>query len=348
MAAAWLERASFGRAHRVAVWTLCADLLESGYEIERVFPLVADVQRRGGKASIGKIVEGFRGALAQNELRAAVARVAPAAEAMVFEGFGRADPAATFRAAARIAEVRDRLAVAMRTNLIGPFFLLIALAVLIYAAGEGFIPALEKMAPRESWAPASQMAAGIAVGFSENVEWFGSGFVFLLISVHWLGRNWVGPGRQVADRVVPFSLMRFVVGLSFIFSVVEAMRAGLDLDHRLFRDLATGGTRYTRNRILAIGRYMERGESLGGAMEMTGHGFPSPELIPVVSALDGMPEWEERLGKFVDRWIGRSERLVAERAMALNRVMTALIVVVVMSGIGTLGNLLQDLVTRGF
>ena len=348
MLVAFLERMSFGRAHRVAVWTLCADLLESGYEIEKVLPLVADVNRRAGKETIARIVGRLRPALERNELRGAVARVAPPAEAMVFEGFGEADSAAIFRAAARIAEVRDRLSVAMRTNLIGPFFLLVVAGGLLYGAGWGFVPALEKMAPREEWSPESQLAASIAVGFADNAVWIGAGLAALMAVLAWLGRNWVGPGRRIADHVVPFSLVRFVSGLSFIFSVVEAMRAGLDLDERLFGDLATGGTRYTRDRILAIGREMQRGERLGGAMESTGHGFPAPELIPVVSALDGMPEWEERLGKFVDRWIARSERLVAERAMVLNRVMTALIVLVVVSGIGTLGGLLQDLVGRGF
>ena len=348
MVVAFLERLSFGCVHRVAVWTLCADLLESGYEIEHALPLVADVNRRSGKKSIGRIVDQLRPALERNELRVAIARIAPPAEAMVFEGFGRADSAAIFRAAARIAEVRDRLSVAMRMNLIGPFFLFVVAAGLVYAAGWGFIPALEKMAPREQWAPEAQFAAAIAVGFTENAVWIVSVMVGLLVLVAWLGRNWVGAGRRLADRVVPFSLVRFVSGLSFIFSVVEAMRAGLDLDERLFQDLAVGGTRYTRNRILAIGKGMERGERLGEAMENTGHEFPAPELIPVVSALDGMPQWEERLGKFVDRWIARSERLVAERAMVLNRVMTAAIVLVIVSAVGTLGGLLQDLVSRGF
>ena len=342
-----LERLSFSRAQRVAVWTLCADLLESDYEIENALPLVAKVNEGAGNASIARTVEKFRAALEKNELRSAVARVAPPEEAMVFEGFGRADSAAIFRSAARIAEVRDRLSVAMRTNLIGPALLFVLAAGLVYAAGWGFVPALEKMAPREEWSPASQVVATIAVGFSDNVVWIGGGFVAFVVLLVWLGRTWVGPGRHIADRVVPFSLIRFVSGLSFIFSVVEAMRAGLDLNERLFADLASGGTRYTRHRILSIGRQMQRGETLGKAMQSTGHGFPAPELIPVVSALDGMPEWEERLGKFVDRWIVRSERMVAERAMVLNRVMTTVIALVIVSGIVAVGGLLEELVARG-
>lgn len=156
MAAAWLERMSFRRADRIAVWTLCADLLESGYEVERVLPVVAEVYRQSGKGSIARVVDGFVPALQRNEIRGSIARVAPQAEAMVFEGFGRVAPASIFRSAARIAEVRDQLSTAMRTNLIGPFFLFLLAAGLLYGAGWGFVPALERMAPREVWSPESQ------------------------------------------------------------------------------------------------------------------------------------------------------------------------------------------------
>ena len=348
MARAWIERLSFPRAHRIAVWMLCADLIESGYEIERVLPVVAEVNRRAGRKSVARIIEGLVPALEAGTFRSAVERVAPAAEAMVFEGFGRADAAAVFRAAARIAEVRDRLGVALRTHLAGPVFLLLVTAGLVYGAGAHFVPALEQLAPVEAWPAGPQLAARIAMGFAAYAVWVGAGVAVAAVVLGWLARSWTGRGRHLADAVVPFSLVRFVAGLSFVLSVVEAMRAGLDLDRRLFDDLARGGTPYTRHRILAIGGAMERGDKFGEAMAGTGHGFPAPELIPVVSALDGMPSWAERLGKFTDRWVARSERLVAERAVVANRVLTLAVVLIAGSGMWLLFGVLQDLVDQGF
>ena len=344
MAAAWMERMAFGREYRVSVWMLCADLLESGYEIERVLPVVADVNRRAGRTAVANVIAGLIPALEAGRFREAVERVAPAAEAMVFEGFGRADAAAVFRAAARIAIVRDRLSVALRTNLAGPVFLSLVTAGLVYGAGKGFVPALEELAPLEAWPIGAQWAARVAVGFADNAQWIGAGVAVLAVVLAWLARNWTGSGRAAADSVVPFSLVRFVVGLSFVLSVVEAMRAGLDLDRRLFEDLARGGTRYSRHRILAIARGMERGEQLGRAMEGSGHGFPAPELIPVVMALDGMDSWAERLGRFVDRWVDRSERSVQERAVVVNRLLTMVVVLIVGSGMWLLFGVLQDLI----
>lgn len=345
---AWLERTAFGRAERISVWMLCADLLESGYEIENALPVVAEVNRRAGRKSVARVVDGFVPALEANRLREAVARVAPPAEAMVFEGFGRADAASVFRSAARIADVRDRLAIALRASLAGPIFLALLTTGLVYGAGTGFVPALEQLAPLESWPAEARLAAQIAIAFADNVIWIGVGVLLAIAGLAWLARNWTGRGRSVADEIMPFSLVRFVTGLSFVFSVVEAMRAGLDLDRRLFTDLASGGTRYTRDRILAIGAGMERGEQLGTAMQVTRHGFPSPELIPVIAALDGMESWADRLGKFVDRWVARSERTVQERAMVINRLLTMAVVAIVGSGMWLLFGVLQDLIRQGF
>ena len=345
---AWLEATAFTRTHRISVWLLCADLLESGFEIERALPVVAEVNRRSGRKSVARIVDGLVPALEAGRLREAVARVTPAAEAMVFEGFGRSEAAEVFRAAARIAEVRDRLAIALRKNLAGPVFLTVIAGGLLYGAGEAFVPALEGLAPIETWPVGAQLAGSLALGFANNVLWIGIGVAVVVAVFAWLGINWVGRGRAVADQVVPFSLVRLVTGLSFVLCVVEAMRAGLDMDRKLFEDLARGGTRYARSRIMAIANAMEGGGGLGRSMERAGHGFPSPELIPVVAALDRSPEWAERLGKFVDRWVRRAERLVEEGALVVNRALTFLIVVIISSGSFLLLGVIQELIGQAF
>lgn len=343
----WLDRLAFTREHRISTWMVCADLLEAGFEIEKVLPVVAEAARAAGRRRVGRVVDGLIPALVTGEMRAAVARVAPPSEAMVFEGFGRVEAAAVFRAAARIAEVQDKVALALRRELAGPALLVVVIAVMLWAAGEFFVPTMEDMAPVEEWPVASRLAAEVAVVFKDNVLRIGGGFVGLSVVVAWLARNWTGRGRAVADGFFPFSIVRLVSGLSFVLTVVEAMRAGLELDARLFRGLATGGTRYTRQRIAAIGDAMERGEQFGQAMAGTGHGFPTPELIPVVTALDGTEAWEERMGKFVDRWVARSERLVGEHAAVANRVMTGIVVLIAGSGMWLLFGVLQDLIRRG-
>ena len=99
---------------------------------------------------------------------------------------------------------------------------------------------------------------------------------------------------------------------------LEFLAAGLDLNDRAFEDLKRHASPYARHRIGAIQRGMARGAGLGRAMALAGHGFPDPALVPVAAALDGAPGWEDKLARFVERWVGRSEDLLKSRAAALN------------------------------
>ena len=140
--------------------------------------------------------------------------------------------------------------------------------------------------------------------------------------------HWTGPGRTVLDRIAPFSLYRTITGSAFLFVALEFLGAGLDLNDRAFEDLKRHASPYARHRIGAIQRGMARGAGLGRAMALAGHGFPDPTLVPVAAALDGAPGWEDKLARFVERWVGRSEDLLKSRAAALNG---ALLIVVTLA-----------------
>ena len=122
--------------------------------------------------------------------------------------------------------------------------------------------------------------------------------------------HWTGPGRTALDRIAPFSLYRTITGSAFLFVALEFLAAGLDLNDRAFEDLKRHASPYARHCIGAIQRGMARGAGLGRAMALAGHGFPDPALVPVAAALDGAPGWEDKLARFVERWVGRSEDLL--------------------------------------
>ena len=93
-----------GREERIAIWRLCANLLESGFEIERVFPLVREMYALQGKRSVAARIEGLEEAVKTGHLSRAVGRTASGGEALVFQAFGRTDAVVVFAAAARVAE----------------------------------------------------------------------------------------------------------------------------------------------------------------------------------------------------------------------------------------------------
>ncbi len=95
-------------------------------------------------------------------------------------------------------------------------------------------------------------------------------------------------------------------------------------------------------RIGAIQRGMARGAGLGRAMALAGHGFPDPALVPVAAALDGAPGWEDKLARFVERWVGRSEDLLKSRAAALNGALLIVVTLAMAAGIDAMFSVLQQ------
>ncbi len=329
------------REDRIAIWHLCANLLESGFEIERVFPLVREMYALQGRRWIALRIESLEQAVKTGDLSKAVGRTASAGEALVFKSFGRTDAVATFAAAARIAQVQDKLVMALWTNLAGPCLLVMGLVGMIWGAGAFFVPQLADYYPMSGWPQWSRYAGGLCLWVAEEILWIGIATGGVLAAAAWLGAVWTGPGRALADRVAPFSWIRMVTGLAFLLTAIECARAGLDLNDRTFAALARGGTRYVRHRIAAIAANMNRGLGFGQAMTATGHGFPEPQLIAVVAALEGMPKWESRLGVFCERWVERAEHLVRTRTLVFNRVLLLLVGAVTAGGISALFEVLE-------
>ena len=329
-----------GRKARVDCFQTVADLLDAGFELERALDVTA--QALAGRGARSRLIASWRAALPQGRFAEAMAGSVPAAEAMIFEAYGRVDAGRLFAAAARVAELRERQMAAVRKALAMPLLLAVALVAMLWAAGGWFVPVLESVVPPERWGPAAGVFRAVSVWL------YGSPHLFVLFSgalalpgtlaMLW----WTGPGRTALDRIAPFSLYRTVTGSAFLFVVLEFLGAGLDLNDRAFDDLKRRAGCYARHRIGAIQRQMVRGAGLGRAMALAGHGFPDPSLVPVVAALDGVPGWEAKLSRFVERWVNRSEDLLKTRAAGLNAALLVIVTVAVAAGIDAMFSILQQ------
>ena len=330
-----------GREERIAIWRLCGNLLESGFEIERAFALVREMYSVQGKRWIAARVGTLERAVKAGQLSEAVGRTASGSEALVFQAFGRTDAVAVFAAAARIAEVQDRLVMALWANLAGPCFLVVALTGMVWGAGALFVPQIADYFPMSDWPAWSRSTGEACMWVADRILWICIAAGAGLGTLAWLGAAWTGWGRSLADRVAPFSWMRMVTGLAFLLTAIECVRAGLDLNDRTFAALGRGGSRYVRHRISAIAANMNRGLGFGQAMAATGHGFPEPQLIAVVAALEGMPQWESRLGVFCERWIERAEHMVRTRTLVFNRALLLVVGAATAGGISALFEVLE-------
>ena len=335
-----------GRKARIDCFRIVADLLEAEFPLERALDVAARTARDQGRPIQARVLRRWRRALVEDRFAETVAGWLPPSEAMILHAYGRIDARLLFAAASRVAELRDRQVAALWKAMAMPLVLAAGLIVLLWAAGGHFVPVLETVSPPERWGTGARLFRDASVWLHANPLTFGAVLAGLAAATAAATLVWTGPGRTALDRIPPFSLYRTVTGSAFLFVVLEFLAAGVDLNDRAFEALKRPASPYARHRIGAIQRFMARGAGLGRSMALAGHGFPDPSLAPVVAALDGAPEWERKLARFVERWVARSEELLRTRAAALNGALLIAVALVMATGIDALFSILEQAAGR--
>ena len=327
---------------RIDLFQMIADLLESGMSLEKGLSIAIETAASQGQGWRAGVLRQWRKALVGGRFAETAARWVPASEAMIFGAYGRVEAGVLFAGAARIAEMRAKQKGAMWKALALPVMLVVGLVVLLWGAGGHFIPVLEQVSDPSSWGMGAQVFRITSVWLHGNFLLFLAICGGLMFGMYLLIIYWTGPGRQLADRVAPFSLYRTLTGSAFLFVVLEFVSAGVDVNDRTFSAMKKGASPYARHRIGAIQRHMNTGAGLGRSMRLAGHGFPDPALVPVVAALDGTAGWERKLGGFVKRWVGRSEEILRSRAAVMNGTLLLIVTFVMAGGIDAMFGILQQ------
>ncbi len=324
------------RKARVDIYATTADLLASGFSLERALAIAVRVASDQGRRVEAHVVGRWRRALLRGRFADEIRLWVPSSEAMILGAYGHVDARHLFDGALRVADLQDRQMTAVRAALAMPALLFATLIVMFWGAGGYFMPVLAGLVPPEEWPAiarffrdASLWLHGHPLLFCATVSSLAAGLAVATLT-------WTGPLRATFDSLAPFSLYRTVVGSAFLFVLLEYLRAGVDLNSQTFEELKRSASPYTRHRIGAIQDLMARGHGLGASMIAAGHGFPDPSLAPVVAALDGIPDWETRLGRFVDRWISRSEALLKARTAVLNAILLFIATAIAGGGIQSL------------
>jgi len=326
---------------RIDVFRMIADLLSSGMSVEKALEIAADTAASQGERVRARVLRKWRSALVSGRFVDTAARWVPPSEAMIFGAYGRVEASVLFAGAAQVAEMRSKQRGAVWKALAMPVMLMVGLVVLLWGAGGHFIPVLEGVSDPATWGMGAQLFRVVSVWLYQNFLVFlavcgALGGVLYVLVVYW-----TGPGRRVADGVAPFSLYRTLTGSAFLFVVLQLVKAGIDVNDRTFAAMKRGASPYGRHRIGAIQRKMASGAGLGASMCLTGHKFPDPGLIEIVRALDGTAGWEEKLGDYVERWVGRSEQVMRSKAALMNGTLLVIVTFVMAGGIDAMFGILQ-------
>ena len=332
-----VRRIAFRRSVRARTWTVVADLLESGMELNRALPMVAEIQGRGRK-TLQDILGDLRSSLRTDRFAVTVTDYVPESEAMLFRRFGQASDASIFRAAATLTEVDERIAKAIRQALMWPLFLFFLIFGLLYSLGSNLFPTVETLAPVHEWPVSSQLVARLAFGVADHSLLVGVTLVLLVGAYLAIERFHAGFGREWLDRIPPFSLYRLRTGATFAFVLLENARVGHEINRAFLLNLAAGLPPYSRSRIMAIAEYADR-TNIGNAAITAGHGFPDPELNAVLRAYAGQADWVPRYARYANAWLERLQVRVDAMVQVLRLVLMILAAAIIGSSAATMVNI---------
>ena len=325
----WLARSAVRTiaartAARVDIWHLIRGLLLAHFSLREALRITIEANEGSGLRCL--MLRRWQGAQAgdPDEFVAELRRWVPATEAMIFYGMGSVQPEELFAAAARVAEMRAKQMKAVMAALLIPTVIGLGCLGLVWFMGGYVMPEMKEVSDPHRWSPFAVWVEAICSGFYANDLMVALVLSAMAAALWLLVLRWTGRGRVMLDKVAPFSLYRILSGSAFLFTCIQFMRLGVDLNEQTFARLSAGASPYVRSRIRAIqNRMSSEGTGFGKAMKATKLGFPDPVLVAVAAALDGQVGWEDELAGFVDRWIDRSEATMNARAAALNILLLA-------------------------
>lgn len=333
-----------GTDKRIDIFYMVEGLLLAGIDLARVLNTVSQAAEARDDSSTVAMVNHWQDALANSRFPEEMTYWVPASEAVVFQGYGlgRISAAELFNGAARIAELKGKLIAEVMKASVMPVVLALACVVMLWMAGGHMLPSLESISDRSSWSPTTVIVSDTAKWVNANTILVAA-MIGTVVAVFWIVTiGYSGPGRRTLDRLPPFSLYKLVTGCSFLIVTLEFVRVGQDLSSRFFLRLEDTSTPYVRSRIRSVRENMARGTQFGAALKASGNNFPDAGLIAVAEALDGTENWNIELGKFMERWVERSERTLKTRLGLLRNLLIVLVAFVLGSLISAMFDVMSQ------
>ncbi|WP_419902876.1 type II secretion system F family protein [Kiloniella sp.] len=314
-----IRRYAFNTKARVFCWQQCHIMLESGLGIEETLKIQSSTYEIADKPVLAKMFAEIHAEAQRGNFRAAISKYVSSSEAILFSSLGETKVSPIFGAVTRIAKIQELIFRALRKNLFGPIIVIFLCYAMTWAAGTYFIPGFTEFLPLDKWQGISKIFAAICLFVSEHYFIVGLGIILSLVLLFVATFNYSGPARNKLDKFPPFSIYKFMTGVSFLFTLLEFLSAGVDINERNLKRMEKSASPFVRNRIAAIRHHTSRGTPLGKAMLKAGNRFPIPELIPTMIAIEGKDNWVAQMQSYADMQIVRAEDTIQEKTALVNQ-----------------------------
>ena len=322
---------SFGASVRADTWQLLADAVASGkIALNEALDGLIEGEVEAKNRSAALVLTEFRVGLRSRKAAARLAPYISGAEQMIFKGLDEQEAYKVFGAAARLLRTRLAMRKALTEAIAMPILLFVSLFALILFFGIEFLPALSEVVDFEALPPVQKLAADVTLALAHNPTLLGLWIAGFLLTLTVLMRAWTGPGRVLADRFPPFSVMRLQAGVGFLFAIIEYGRGGREITTGLLEEMAQSTGRYEASRIRALIGPFGRSGNLGQATLEARQGFIDVKLAVMLRMLWQVEGGLDEAGKFLERRLVQIEHNVRARMAVLNGVLLTVVAVVLL------------------
>jgi hypothetical protein len=214
--------------------------------------------------------------------------------------------------------VTSNLQLKMFAAVFTPMIYVVALYLTLFIVGFWVTPSFEGSVPPSrwtGWAYLLYVMGQLAVGPVAPI------IATVLIGVSiWAGRalpRWTGPHREFFDRhIFPFNVYKQVEGLAWVMAFA-AMRMAKIGEREALTSQIQFASPWLRSRLRPIrGGLTGHGVDLAKAMTLSGHQFPSIDMISEISAYVQYKNFPEVIDKTARDYVKRLERELIWKAVA--------------------------------
>ena len=322
------RRLGFGAATRAEVWQLLADVVEAQVPLNEATDALIEGYLRSGRRGRALVLAEMRSGLSDGRTGDRLAPYISAPEKLIFDGLEAQKAHVVFGSAARLLRNRLALRKALSEAIAMPVLLVAGLIGIVLFFGIELLPALAEIVDFETLPPLQDITVSVTLALADNPGRLALWIAAVMAGLVTLMRVWTGPGRALADRVPPFSVMKLQAGTGFLFAVIEYGRNGTGITSDLLERMASVTGRYEASRIRALIAPFRRSGNLGTAALEAGQGFPDTDLAVVLRTLWNRAGGIARAGEFLERRLTQIESNVKARMAVLNAILLALVAVV--------------------
>ena len=293
----WGLKLAFNAKVRRKLWKKMALQLDHGLSFYRSLEILDQLARSKGQW-ISAVYEDL---LANNAKGGSLAQgLAPwvsAPEIMVISAGERENLAQGLRLAHNLLEQQGIIQRQVLQSTIYPLFLLVLVVALLVIIAKILIPQFLNILPETAFTGAAYALLVVSNLVASPLGLaLGLGFLLLQAITFVSLPRWSGGLRKWADRFMPWSIYRQVVGASFLYTLAVLMRLGIKPRQIFAWSLANASqSPYLQERIRALDSEMALGKNLGQALEDCGYNFPSKEVIEDLIIYAELPNLEQQI-----------------------------------------------------